>query len=442
MKKFTTIMTVLLLVATTASAQWAGKGTGIYQNGQWYALYETTESNFSTISSKNYDLQAPGASLTFDVKCVDILFVWGGPLRVAQYVNNAWSDELYSYTCAKKKTYYSSDVVNLDHNATKISLYTLVGATGYKYFKNVIVPMAQYIYAPSETNIDFGSADKGVSAEKTFTVAWCNVPGFSWTVTGANANDVEVSIDENAQAGSYNTSTVTVRYKRAVAGDLDAVLTITNDYNSYSHDIQLSGSSVATTVTAKMRINAEAKWGTFCAPFDVVLPEGVQAYTGEIQNNGGWIKMTEVNGTIPANTAVVVYANNLAETTEWPFISEPVTTAGMESCFTPNLTGADMDIAAGNYLLQNNYNAEKQAKTVGWYLITGNGFKLAPNRCYLAPADNARSFIGIDATDGGATGISNIASEAGAKTDGKYLVNGKIVIVKAGRAYNMNGQQL
>ena len=438
MKKFTTIMTVLLLVATTASAQWAGNGTGIYQNGQWYALYETGSNYIGTIGEYVYDLKAPGSSITFQAYRT---FAGAGNLKVAEYLNNEYQNPFFDQLIARS-SYASYGSYDINHNSTKIKFYTVLGATLFKNFKNVIVPMAQYIYAPSETNLDFGSADKGVSAEKTFTVAWCNVPGFSWTVTGANANDVEVSIDENAQAGSYNTSTVTVRYKRAVAGDLDAVLTITNDYNSYSHDIQLSGSSVATTVTAKMRINAEAKWGTFCAPFDVVLPEGVQAYTGEIQNNGGWIKMTEVNGTIPANTAVVVYANNLAETTEWPFISEPVTTAGMESCFTPNLTGADMDIAAGNYLLQNNYNAEKQAKTVGWYLITGNGFKLAPNRCYLAPADNARSFIGIDATDGGATGISNIASEAGAKTDGKYLVNGKIVIVKAGRAYNMNGQQL
>ncbi|MBO4661567.1 MAG: hypothetical protein J5630_02580 [Bacteroidaceae bacterium] len=442
MKKFTTILTLLLLAATTASAQWAGKGTGIYKNGQWYALYETSESNFSTISSKDYNLQAPGASLTFDVKCVAILGIWGGPLRVAEYVNDAWNNDLYSYNCANKNTYYTSDVVYLNHNATKISLYTKVGATGKKYFKNVFVPMAQYIYAPSETALDFGSADKGESASRTFTVAWCNVPGFSWTVTGANADDVEVSIDENAQAGSYNTSTVTVKYNRAVGGDLDAVLTITNGYDNYSHDIQLSGTSVESTVTAKMRINAEAKWGTFCAPFDVVLPEGVQAYTGEIQSNGGWIKMTEVEGTVPANTAVVVYAQELAETTEWPFTSVPVTTEGMESCFTPNLTGADMDIEAGNYLLQNNYNAEKQTKVVGWYLITGNGFKLAPYRCYLAPADNARSFIGIDATDGDATGINSIASEAGAKTDGKYMVNGQVVIVKEGKAYNMNGQQL
>ena len=95
-----------------------------------------------------------------------------------------------------------------------------------------------------------------------------------------------------------------------------------------------------------------------------------------------------------------------------------------------------MDIAAGNYLLQ------KQDDVVGWYLISGEGFKLAANRCYLAATQNARSFIGLTATDGDATGINSIASEAGTMADGKYMVNGRIVIVKAGRAYNMNGQRL
>lgn len=432
MKKFTTILTLLLLVATTASAQWAGRGTGIYQNGQYYALYDTESNYIGTIGEYVYELKAPGASISFQAYRT---FAGAGNLKVTEYLNTEYQNPFFDQVIAKSN-YAAYGPYNINHNTTKIKFYTVFGATLYKNFKNVFVPMAQYIYAPSATALDFGSADKGNQTSRTFTIAWCNVPGFSWTVTGANADDVEVSIDENAQAGVYNTSTVTVRYKRANAGNLDAVLTIMNEYSSYSHSIQLSGTSIETAVTAKMRINAEAKWGTFCAPYDVVLPEGVKAYTGSIQNNGEWIRMTEVEGTLPANTAVVVCAENLAETTEWLFKEDPVTTAGLESCFTPNLTGDVMDIAAGNYLLQ------KQDDVVGWYLISGEGFKLAANRCYLAATQNARSFIGLTATDGDATGINGIASEAGTMADGKYMVNGRIVIVKAGRVYNMNGQRL
>ncbi len=432
MKKFTTVLTLLLLMATTASAQWAGRGTGIYMNGQYYALYDTESNYINTIGEYVYELKAPGASISFQAYRT---LAGIGNLKVTEYLNDSYQNPFFDQVIARSN-YADYGPYSINHNTTKIKFYTVFGATLYKNFKNVIVPMAQYIYAPSATALDFGSADKGDQTSRTFTIAWCNVPGFSWTVTGANAGDVEVSIDENAQAGVYNTSTVTVKYNRANVGNLDAVLTITNGYNQYSHNIQLSGTSIETAVTANMRISAEAKWGTFCAPFDVTLPEGVKAYTGEIQNNGEWIRMTEVGGTVPANTAVVVCAQELNETAEWSFKDEPVTTAGLESCYTPNLTGGVIDIAAGNYLLQ------MQDGVVGWFIIPGEGFKLAANRCYLTATDNARSFIGLSATDGDATGINSIASEAGTKADGKYMVKGKIVVVKAGKAYDMNGRLL
>ena len=59
MKKITTVFTMLLLIATTASAQWAGKGTGISMNGQWYALYETQESWFGTITVREQRMERP-----------------------------------------------------------------------------------------------------------------------------------------------------------------------------------------------------------------------------------------------------------------------------------------------------------------------------------------------------------------------------------------------
>lgn len=433
---------MLLLIATAASAQWAGKGTGIDKDGQWYALYETSESWFSTISEHEYTLTAPGASMTFDVKCGDILLVWGGPLRAAQYIDGNWSDELYSYSCQKKNVYYHSDVVSLDHNATKVKLYTEFGATGYKYFKNIIVPMASYIYSPSQSSLDFGSADKGAEDTRSFTVSWCNVPGFSWQVTGVNAGDIEVSIDENAQAGHYDTSTITVKYNRQNAGDLDATLVLSNEYDNYVRQISLSGHSV---VTAKIRIDSKAKWGTFCAPFDVAIPEGVQAYTGELQDDLAWIRLTELEGTIPANTAVVVYAGEIAETTEWSFTSTPIGTAGIASCFSPNLTGTEIDIPIGYYLLQNNYDKDTDENIVGWYRVSGEGFRLAANRCYLTmepESADSRSFIGFEPMDNDATAISTIASQAAAKSDGKYLVNGRVIVVKDGRAYGANGIRL
>ncbi|MBO6059272.1 MAG: hypothetical protein J6P67_03910, partial [Bacteroidaceae bacterium] len=84
-----------------------------------------------------------------------------------------------------------------------------------------------------------------------------------------------------------------------------------------------------------------------------------------------------------------------------------------------------------------------QNDVVGWYQVQGEGFKLAPYRCYLPnfQANSSRSFIGFEPVDD-ATGISSIATEAKTKADGKYMVKGQIVVVKSGKAYNMNGTEV
>ncbi len=186
-------------------------------------------------------------------------------------------------------------------------------------------------------------------------------------------------------------------------------------------------------IPANMRISA-AGWATFCAPFAVEIPEGVTAYTGTRKQ--GWIQLNELtDGYIPGGIGTVITGSECQEYLE-PMNPQP-NSGSLMSCFLPNLTGAIMDVAVGNYLLQ------IQNDVVGWYKVEGEGFKLAPNRCYLiVPEPNqARPFIGFEPVDD-ATGISSIATEAKTKADGKYMVNGQIVVVKAGKAYNMNGTEV
>ena len=99
-----------------------------------------------------------------------------------------------------------------------------------------------------------------------------------------------------------------------------------------------------------------------------------------------------------------------------------------------------------DHLLQKNFNNERQEYVVGWYKVESPGFTLARNRCYLAKAtvaelNQARPFLGFEPIDD-ATGISSIAAEAKTKADGKYMVKGQVVVVKAGKAYNMNGTEI
>ena len=234
----------LLLFTTQVAWGYSASGSAVKQVGStYYVLYETGESNFSTISSKEYTLQGPGAQLTYDAKCVPILGFYGGDLKVAQKLDGNWSNKLFGAQ-PPKKSYQSYGPVGINRNATHIKLYTETGATGEKYFKNVFVTMAQYVDAPSVTSLAFGSAELGTSdVSKTFTVAWCNVSAMTWEVTGSGADQIEVSVSNNSEAGKYNTATFTVKYKHTKAVDLSATLTVKNTYGSYSKNISLTGST-------------------------------------------------------------------------------------------------------------------------------------------------------------------------------------------------------
>jgi hypothetical protein len=67
---------------------------------------------------------------------------------------------------------------------------------------------------------------------------------------------------------------------------------------------------VEAPIKVPMVVNAEYKWATFCAPFDVDIPEGVTAYTvdGVLDPAKRTLDLTEVNTTIPANIPVVLYS--------------------------------------------------------------------------------------------------------------------------------------
>ena len=140
----------------------------------------------------------------------------------------------------------------------------------------------------------------------------------------------------------------------------------------------------------------DAKWATFCAPFDVEIPAGVTAYTvDDVESDGTTLTITEVTGgTISANTPVVLNsASTMSEVKK-----------GVEVSGTPQvglLTGTYTAIAApnGSYILQN------QGGTVAFYQVnTGIATPNVPaNHAYLTDGGGARALF-----FGETTGISAI----------------------------------
>ena len=186
--------------------------------------------------------------------------------------------------------------------------------------------------------------------------------------------------------------------------------------------------------TATMKIT-DAGWATFCAPFEITeLPTDVKAYTGQIADNS-WVKLTEQELPIAAGTPLVLAGSTCSQ----EYADTPAVTECLPgTCLTGNLTGAVKEVGVSqtspNYLLQNGEEG------LGWYKVADSGLNIGKNRCYMTmTTPSARVYYGMGTET---TAINSIAATASKMSDGKYLVNGRIIAVKAGKAYNMNGTQV
>lgn len=236
--------------------QWIGKsGSGTKQGNTWYVWYEDKEYSvgvgIGVETSREHDLSGPGTTLSFEAKRSATGI---GQLKVDKFVNGGYTN-IYGQNPGKVEKTFLGIETSIGYvsygtydvkGATKLKFYES-GASYEKFYRKMRVPMAQYLIEPSQTSslktIAFGTDKVDKDETQSFTIHWCNIPALSTSVTGTNASDVEVSITNNSEAGKYNTATISVKYKRKTAGNLNATLTITNSYGNYSKSITLTGSA-------------------------------------------------------------------------------------------------------------------------------------------------------------------------------------------------------
>lgn len=187
---------------------------------------------------------------------------------------------------------------------------------------------------------------------------------------------------------------------------------------------------------ANMKI-AAGKYGTFIAPFDVMIPDGVTAskVTGV---SGSELELEDVTTTIPANTPVVVASASAVDETfyERSTANEDSYTAGLlTGVYTATSIAASTETVK-NYVLQT--QDEKQA----FYLVDTD-FTATPNRAYLtlntasAPkrlefGTHSSAINGVAIEDELSKGtIYNVAGQRMQSLQkGINIVNGKKVFVK------------
>ena len=187
------------------------------------------------------------------------------------------------------------------------------------------------------------------------------------------------------------------------------------------------------TGDAVVNITPANNWSTYVTSYalDFSDVEGLKAYVAT-NAAAGSVTLSEV-GSVPAGTPLMLVGTASTEYTV------PV----VASASAP---AKNMFVAGDGTTVFNGSTFDYILYTDGKFYQIGSG-TVATNKAYLhcdsdpiAVGDSAR---GLRISFGDITGVDNVEAAAEAKAqDGKFIENGKLVIVKNGQKYNAAGQQV
>lgn len=178
---------------------------------------------------------------------------------------------------------------------------------------------------------------------------------------------------------------------------------------------------------------------------------GVTEATAYIANNksSNNIQMKSVTGKVAANTGLVLKSANGSEATvQIPVTTETGTYYTRDSETKNYLVGCSSNTTINKAAEGTNYVLTVQeinaAETVVWAPIDGTSATVTANHAYLwLPAEIAAQARSLRMVFDGdvITGISEAKAEA-AEKDGKFVINGQLVIKKNGKMFNAAGAQV
>lgn len=173
-------------------------------------------------------------------------------------------------------------------------------------------------------------------------------------------------------------------------------------------------------------------YATFSSPVKVTAPDGVTVSTIKAVS-GGNAQLTNETKAIPANAGVIIQGTVDTPIT-FTVASEDATAFDNDgNKLVACVAATNITKDANTFVLANGNNS------VGFYNISANGV-LTGHKAYLNISGEARAFIGFGDTE---TGVSNIETAVSPLCkDGKYIIDGKILIVKSGVKYNTIGQEI
>ena len=425
------VVTYDAIVAAKSSSltkKTANIGTGVFQydettNNSLFSEYETAKSavdgyTFTTSSTaagaqalvdalntaisnyQNQALNAPVAEKRYWISIVEDGKDWNG--NAITFIKDGRSGE-GDYAIKYLTT----------SNANFCQAIKLTATTGNKYKMSVVRAddgKEQYL-----TTNNFGGYGSNKEQIRTINDA-------------SKALEVEIkATSNNGEFQLYNT-------------DANAIIANNNNNDMYTAGSANFTIAEASQATPNLTIAAGVNWATFMSPFAISLSalNGVEAYNVS-GDNDGIIEMSAVEGgIIPANKPVLLYRQTTGENYK-PELSG-WGTAAANNYTNGYLTGS----YSIEYIPVGSYALQKQNSIVAFYKVnTENAIKVGAYRAYLTKsASSARAVLYFPEEPTAINTLEAVEAEAGALKDGKYLIDGKIVIVKNGVKYGTNGQKL
>jgi len=225
-----------------------------------------------------------------------------------------------------------------------------------------------------------------------------------------------------------------------VANDESVITAYGNGASSYTDDLDyVIIKKLPSTVSATIGANG---FTTFASPYALDLTSATQtansfkAYRASAVNDETVTFKDDVNQNVEANTGILLKGTANA------VVSIPVVASGSalaENALQVNVAGTTFDAAPNTTY----YGMNKDSNPLTFGTFDPSSVAIPANKAYLTITSGSGEARSIRVVFGDITGVANVEAAAEAKAqDGKFVENGKIVIVKNGVKYNAAGQQV
>ena len=299
----------------------------------------------------------------------------------------------------------------------------------------------------------YGNKEGYTMPLKANTTYYAKVDFAGWGSTGKPLRmNVTGPEDFTAQSQQFNTSVradnadnepqqFLIVFTTTVAGNY-VINFQTPGSDDNKHNVVVSNIELLRAQSVELAVDATAKYGTFVAPFDVTIPEGVIAYTVEAPAEGNVLTLNQEEK-ISANKPVLLYAENGYNATPVYGYAKPE-----NELKNGILVGTYESIPApeGSYVLQlhdgNTEPAFYRVESDATFAVT-----VPANRAYLKlPVATANVRTLFFSAEGEATGIAGLEVLTSGNYDAIYtaggakvesLQKGLNIVVKDGKSYKI-----